>query len=157
MLTHWGQMTHICVSKLTILGSDNSLLPDRRQAIIRTNAGILLIRPLRTNVSEIQTFSFRKMHLKISSAKWRPFCLGLNVLRLLKQVPDFIIVIKITGNNSYHCHFCWFINPWWRHDALVILVNSVWGQDRVSKQQQAITWNNIDMQLRGHLKPCCVV
>ena len=43
-LTHWGRVTHICVSKLTIIGSDNGLSPDRRQAIIWTNAGILLIR-----------------------------------------------------------------------------------------------------------------
>ena len=28
------------------------------------------------------TFSFKKVHLKMSSAKWRPFCLGLNVLTL---------------------------------------------------------------------------
>ena len=79
-------MTHICVSKLTIIGSDNGLAPDRRQAIIWTNAGILLIGPLGTNFSEIfseieiLTFSFEKMRLKVSSAKWRPFCLGLNVL-----------------------------------------------------------------------------
>ena len=37
-LTHWGRVTHICVSKLTIIGSDNGLSPDRRQAIIWTNA-----------------------------------------------------------------------------------------------------------------------
>ena len=42
-LTHWGRVTHICVSKLTIIGSDNGLSPGRRQAIIWTNAGILLI------------------------------------------------------------------------------------------------------------------
>ena len=30
---------------------------------------------------EILAFSFRKMRLKVSSAKRRPFCLGLNVLR----------------------------------------------------------------------------
>ena len=58
--------------------------PGRRQAIIRTNTGILLIWPLGTNFSEIsidiQTFSFKKIHLKMSSGKWRPFCLGLNVL-----------------------------------------------------------------------------
>ena len=46
-------MTHICVSKLTIIGSDNGLSPGRRQAIIWTNAGILLIWPLGTNFSEI--------------------------------------------------------------------------------------------------------
>ena len=68
----------------TTTGSDNGLSPDRRQAIIWTNVGILLIGPLGTNFSEIliriQTFSFKKMHLKMSFAKWRPFCLGLNVL-----------------------------------------------------------------------------
>ena len=83
-LTHWGRATHICVGKLTIIGSDNGLSPGRRQAIIWTNAGIMLMGPLGTNFSEIliatETFSFKKMHLKISSAKWRPCCLGLNVL-----------------------------------------------------------------------------
>ena len=83
-LTHWGRVTHICVGKLTIIGSDNGLSPGRRQAIIWTNAGILLIGPLGTNFSEnlirIQTFSFTNIRLKTSSAKWRPFCLGLSVL-----------------------------------------------------------------------------
>ena len=83
-LTHWGRVTHICVGKLTIIGSDNGLSPGRRQAIIWTNAGILLIGPVGTNFNEIligiQTFSFKKMHLKVSSAKWRPCCLGHNVL-----------------------------------------------------------------------------
>ena len=83
-LTHWGRVTHICVSKLTIIGSDNSLSPGRRRAIIWTNAGILLIRTLGTNFSEIldeiHSFSFSKMHLKLSSAKWRLFGLGLNEL-----------------------------------------------------------------------------
>ena len=83
-LTHWDRVTHICVSKLTIIGSDNGLSPGRRQAIIWTNAGILLTGSLGTNFSEILieilTFLFKKMHLKISSAKWRPFCHGLNVL-----------------------------------------------------------------------------
>ena len=83
-LTIWGRVTHICVSKLTIIGSDNGLLPSRRQAIIWTNAWILLIRPSGTNFSEIlneiDVFSFKKMHLKMSSAKCRPFYFGLNVL-----------------------------------------------------------------------------
>ena len=44
ILTHWGRVTHICVSNLAIIGSDNGLSPGRRQAIIWPNAGILLIR-----------------------------------------------------------------------------------------------------------------
>ena len=76
---------HICVSKRTIIGSDNGLSPSRLQAIISTNAGILLIGPSGTifseNLIEIHTFSFTKIHLKMSSGKWWPCCLGLNVLR----------------------------------------------------------------------------
>ena len=64
MLTHWGRVTHICVGNLTIIGSDNGSSPDQRQAIIWTNAGLLLIGPLGTNFSEILieilTFSLKK-------------------------------------------------------------------------------------------------
>ena len=83
-LSHWGRVTHICISKLTIMGSDIGLSPGRCQAIIWTIVRILLIRTLGTNFSEmliqIHTFSFKKIHLKMLSGKWRPFCLSLNVL-----------------------------------------------------------------------------
>ena len=52
ILTHWGRVMHICIGKLTI-GSNDSLSPGRCQAIIWTNAGVLLIGPLWTNFSEI--------------------------------------------------------------------------------------------------------
>ena len=87
-------MTHICVGKLSIIDSDNGLSPVRRQAIIWTNAGMLLIGPLGTNFSEILieilTLSFKKMRLKVSSAKWRSFCLGLNVLIWFSYVKCII-------------------------------------------------------------------
>ena len=94
-LTHWGRVTHICVGKLTIIGSDNGLSSGRRQAMIWTNAGILLIEHLGTNFSQIiikiNTFSFKKMYLKMSSGKWRPFCFGLNVLsRLQTSYVNFL-------------------------------------------------------------------
>ena len=93
-------MTHICVCKLTIFGSDNGLSRGRRQAIIRTKAGILLIRQLRTNFSEIligiQTFSFKKMQLKMSSAKWRPFCLGLNELTSAGVKQSYFLRFKFS-------------------------------------------------------------
>ena len=68
--THWGRVTHICVSKLiTIIGSENGLSPERRQAIMWTNAEILLIEPPGTRFSEIfieiHTISFMKMQLKM--------------------------------------------------------------------------------------------
>ena len=52
VLIYFGRVTHICISKLTTIGSDNGLSPGQRQAIISTNAGILLIGPLGTNFSE---------------------------------------------------------------------------------------------------------
>ena len=84
--THWGRVTHICVGKLTIIGSDNGLSPERRQAIIWTNVGILLIGPLEIYFSEIlieiKTFSLKKIRLKMSSEKCCSFRLGLDVLTL---------------------------------------------------------------------------
>ena len=83
-LTYWGRrVTHICVSKLTIISSDNGLSPNRGQAIIWTNAVILLIGPLGTNFSEtllkFTHFSSRKCIWKfrmensgyfVSAAMW---------------------------------------------------------------------------------------
>ena len=96
-LTHWGRVTHICVSTLTVIGSDNGLSPGRRQAIIWTDAGILLIGTLGINFSEIlieiRIYSFKKMGLKVSSAKWRPFCLGLNVLTVNWAVIGLIYML----------------------------------------------------------------
>ena len=86
-------MTHICNSKLTIIGSDNGVSPGWRQTIIWTNAEILLTEPLGTKFGEIlieiHTCSFIKMHLKIPSAKWGQFCLGLNVLIKVRAVITY--------------------------------------------------------------------
>ena len=83
---------HICVDILTIIGSDNGLSPGQCQAIISTNARMLLIEPLGTNFNEIvigiQTFSLKKMYLKMSSGKWRPFCLGLNSLNIPNDIAS---------------------------------------------------------------------
>ena len=91
-LTHWGRVTHICVGNLTIIGSVNGLSPGRRQAIIWSNAGILIIGPIATNFIEILikiiTFSFKKMRSKVSSGKRRPSCRGLNVL--IGEIRDMV-------------------------------------------------------------------
>ena len=110
-LTHWGRVTHTCVSKLSSISSDNGLSPGRRQAIIWTNAGILLIGPLGTNFNEtsieIHTFSFKKIRLKLSSGKWRPFCVGLNVLTHYGLVMSHAIIYF-----SKHCFREWPCISW---------------------------------------------
>ena len=81
VLTHWGRVTHICFGNLINISLVNGLSPAQCQVIIWTNAEIVLIETnLGTNFSktfiEIHTFSFRKMYLKMSSAKWRSFVLS---------------------------------------------------------------------------------
>ena len=115
-LTHWGRVTYICVGKLTTIGSDNGLSPGRRQAIIWTNAGILLIGPLGTNFSEIligiQTFSFKKMHLKMSSGKRRPSCLDLNVLNADDMSSSMFIVFRGHDTEAGKLFFRWNVHHW---------------------------------------------
>ena len=81
----WHKYTSV---KHTINDAVNGLSLGQRQAIIWFNAGILLIGPLETNFGEIlieiYIFSFKKMHLKMSSGDWRPFCLSFNVLKMKK-------------------------------------------------------------------------
>ena len=116
-MSHWGRVTHICVSKLHTIGSDNGWSPGRSQTIIWTNAGIFLFGPLGSNFSEIlieiDTFSFKKMHLKLSFAKWRPFCLGLNVLSIRCPTSWWFYSWAYKGrqNSSLFCerYICWAV------------------------------------------------
>ena len=111
-------MTHICVSKLPIIASDNGLSPGRRQAIIGNNSGILSIGLLRTNFSEILikilTFSFKKMRLKMSFAKWRLLRLGLNELRqnCHNSMADALELPQYSAKPSIH---------YWRQSTLTCL------------------------------------
>ena len=127
-LTHYGRVTHVCVSKPTIIASDNGLSPGWCQAVIWTSDGILLIGPLGTNFSEISieiiTFSFKKMHLQVSSSKC---CLSLNVLNCTLQ----FMAIKATRHDcshiillgSPHCQVhCW-MGLWNIECSLCILNN----------------------------------
>ena len=95
-----GWVTHICVSRLTNIGSDNGLSPGRRQAIIWTIAGILLIGPLGTNFSEILSefkhFLSRKCIWKwrlqngvhLSRPQWVKSCMFIVFTCLCCQVAD---------------------------------------------------------------------
>ena len=117
-------MTNICVSKLATIGSDHGLSPGRRQAIIWTNAGILLIGPLGTHFGgiliEIHTFSLKKMRLERSSAKrhivrnvliWWYIYLLLFGLYFLFLAPSNDYPTNTTMTISNHRPLdCWFNN-----------------------------------------------
>ena len=102
---------YVWVSYATI-ESDNGLPPVRQQAIIETNAGLLIIRPLGRNLCEIlikksKTISFKKIHLKMSSAKCRPFPLDLDMLIphaspfVVRDVIQWVWVTVITFYDIY--------------------------------------------------------
>ena len=109
LLTHLSRATHICVSKLTIIASDNGLSSGRCEAIIWTSAGIMSIGPLETNFSEILieiiTSSIKKMCLKMSSAKWRPCCLDLNVLNLLRRPASDACFDSLPATKPINHHY----------------------------------------------------
>ena len=77
-------MTHICVCNLTMIGSDNGLSPDGRQAIIWTNAGILLTgltNKLQWNLNRtsyifIQENAFEIFVCEMASILSRPQCVN---------------------------------------------------------------------------------
>ena len=96
-ITHWGRVTHICVSILTTFGLNNSLSPGRCQVIIWTNVGILWIGPLRINVSEIlieiNAFSHEKMHVNMST-KCHLFPLGHSVLTLQGPITHIFVCMR---------------------------------------------------------------
>ena len=156
-LTHWGRVTHICVANLTTIASDNGLSPGRRQAIIWTNAGILLIRPLWTNFSEIlikiSTFSFKKMRLKVSSAKWRPFCLGLNVLKQT-TIPQGLMLWPVLWKLAWLKVSCDILLSQSRHVRINIIQRDLldfWSPDK----SWCLTLTGIQGDIQGGLYFLC--
>ena len=119
-----GRVTHICVSKQNIIGSYNGLSPGRRQAIIRTNAGTLLIGALGTNFNEfwysyifIQEYAFGNVVWKMAAilsrplnVKWRigkmsSYNVGLSVklLETCSRSNDVLHIIHIQQAHSNVC------------------------------------------------------
>ena len=116
LLTHWGWVKHICINNLTIIGWDNGLSPGRCQDIICTNAGVLLIWTLGPNFSEIiskiHAFPSKKMHLKMLSAKWQPFCLSHNVLGGIPSIQQWdnrTWPLSHSFNKSNSCQPYWLL------------------------------------------------
>ena len=127
---------NVSVNQVNI-GSDNGLSPIRRQAIIGTSAGLLLINwtlmvKLQWNFNQNTIFSFTKMHLKISSVKWRPFCPGgwvysaHRVVYLTALNWYYLYILMAAGKLAWMVYWAWFANCWlllifFKCQALLIL------------------------------------
>ena len=130
-------MTHICISKLTIIGSDNGLSPVQRQAIIKTNATIMLIGTLGTKFSEIFSKIFT-LYSRKCIWKYRLWN-GLNVLIIFKRlglIEDISSPFAIYPLPVYDPHL-WnidnlFVGIWScsrsRITKNVVIMNQIWWQ-----------------------------
>ena len=90
-LTHWGRMTHICVSKLTITGSDNGLSSGRHQAIIWDIVNWNVVNKLQWNLKRnsyifIQENAFENVVCEMAAILSRPQCV--KVCGLSWMVPS---------------------------------------------------------------------
>ena len=153
-LTHWGRETHICVSKLTIIASDNGLSPGRRQAIIWTNVGILLIGPLGTNFNEINRNSYifiqanalENVVCEMASILSRLQCVKSRMRLLWQKLTDDEWCWRRYGHNNYVSNMTvklWFIEGEWRIYALVNKALIGWDNGLSHGGSQVTIWANI--------------
>ena len=94
--THWGRVTHICVSKPNIFGSDNGLSPVRCQTIIWTNADLLLVVPLETNFSEI---SIKLLNFHSRNAFENVVCEAVSTL----SRPQWVNYVSVDPGHLFKC------------------------------------------------------
>ena len=109
VLTHWGRVAHICVSKLIIIGSDNGWAPGRSQAIIWTSAVILSIQNSEINLQRnlrgnwnifIQENIFENVVSKMVVVLFRPQCAKiLSTMYLCNRVLS-----EMSCYNLTHCN-----------------------------------------------------
>ena len=97
-LTHWGWVTHIYISNLTIIGSDNDLLPGWHKAIIWTNAGIMLVGPLGT---KIQWNFNRNSWIFIQEKAFENGICDTAAISSQPQYGNICLLIK----SVFHCNF----------------------------------------------------
>ena len=101
-------MPHICVSKLAIISSDNGLSPGRRHYLNQwwNIVNSKLRNKLQWNLKRNSYIFIKKMHLKMSSGKSLPFCLGLNVLTHWGRVTHICVGTPTKTPSHY-------LNQWW--------------------------------------------
>ena len=83
LMSHSGRLTHICVSKLTLIGSDKAWHLVGTKPLSELMLGYCWLDPQEQNSAKFNQNSYiiiKKIHLKMSSWYWWPFCLGLNVI-----------------------------------------------------------------------------
>ena len=90
VLTHWGRVTHICVNKLAIIGSDNQCWN-----IVNWTLGNKLQRNLNRKLNIfIQENAFENVVWKMAAIFSRPQCVKTSFSRPLRYIMQELIIIR---------------------------------------------------------------
>ena len=133
--THWGRVMHICVGKLTIIGSDNGLSPERRQAIIWTK--------LQWNFNQnsnifIQENAFENVICEMTSILSRPQCVN----RKRKRRYGFVFITLSNFLKTYTLPYSWASH--WK--LIQLLTRGIYKTDDVVVTQTIIKGYYIEYQ-----------
>ena len=105
-LTHWGRVTHICVNKLTIIGSDNGLLPSHYLNQCWNNVDWTLRNKLQWNLNRnyfifFQENAFQNVVYEMVVILYR--------LQCVNSIPALVqIMAGPPGQAPSH-----YLNHWW--------------------------------------------
>ena len=102
---YWFHIPLHKLSQVVVVTFANSSPPSATYILQWIEAALVEIMACRLNqliLIKIQNFSFTKMHPKISSAKWRPFCPGGDELSIWDR--------KSTKTSRCHHHWYWYIS-----------------------------------------------
>ena len=156
-LTHLPLVPQYVYVNRVSIGSDNGMSPIRRQAIIETNAGLLSIGPLGTNFNEIliniENFSFMKVHPKILSAKWRPFCPGRDKLKW----QDSTSMVVSTWLPGWCASFLAFLLG--VKEVMLRILYLVWHFDTLAPEQfdEVLLWTFSNANCLDLKENCCIL
>ena len=104
-LTHWGRVMHICICKLTIIGSDNGLVTSHYLNQWWNIVNRTLGNKLQWNLNRNLYILIQGNALQNVVWKWRPFCLSFNELTWLPDCDMFIFMIVTLEDKITHLLF----------------------------------------------------
>ena len=123
---------YMCQGTSVIYGSDGGLKPTRCQVITLTSADLLSLRSIGTNFCEFQMENtnnvFPENALGMSSAKWRSFYSGLNLLTRFLQIVEEISRERHRDDVTTSQRF-WVTDPRWEESTVsqrIPLTNGQW-------------------------------
>ena len=139
ILTHWSRVTHICVSKLTNIGSDNGLPPSRRQAIISTKCWYIvnwsLGNKFQWNLNQnqyifIQENAFESVVCEMAAILSQPQCVKLSIMCC--HIPHMLSWLVLFWKSTKMDFNIFFRNPTSRlglfHFIPFLIHNMTWTQ-----------------------------